>query len=101
VTALALFITPRALGHIQAAPGVVARAPSVLVADRRSDRRGRAVAAGEPESGAPVLWKTRTRDLRRVILFRIGYHLYYRVNAKRARLEIVGFWHERRRPPRF
>ncbi len=101
VAGLLVVVTPRALRHIQSAKtwseqhrGTVS--PIVDEIDRALEDL-----LVSPESGAPVRWKMRTQRLRRVILFRIGYHLYYRVNAARSRLEIVGFWHERRRPPRW
>jgi hypothetical protein len=37
---------------------------------------------------------------RRFYLERIGYHLYYRFEESKARIVIVAFWHERRRPLR-
>ncbi len=42
----------------------------------------------------------RRSDVRRFYLDRIGYHIFYRVDQRRARVVIVTFWHERRRPPR-
>jgi plasmid stabilization system protein ParE len=94
-------VTRRALRHIQSAEAWWRQhrgsaSPIVDEIDRAVEDL-----LVSPESGAAVHWKMRTRGLRRVILFRVGYHLYYRVNASRFRLEIVGFWHERRRPPRW
>jgi plasmid stabilization system protein ParE len=51
--------------------------------------------------GAPV--RTRTRSgpvLRRIVLEESGYHLYYRAHLDTALIEVVCFWHEKRRPPK-
>jgi hypothetical protein len=42
----------------------------------------------------------RRPGLRHFYLGRVGFHLYYRVDEKKGRLEIVAFWQERRRPLR-
>lgn len=54
-----------------------------------------------PEMGAPV--KTRKEwslVVRRLILSRSPYHLYYRLNLPAERVVLVALWHESRRPPR-
>ena len=51
-----------------------------------------------PEIGAPT-HSTRLTELRRIFLDRVGYHIYYRVDSRRARVTVVTFWHARRRPP--
>lgn len=58
--------------------------------------------AALPELGAPV--KTRrawSLIVRRVILGRSPYHLYYRVNLQEERVVLFALRHESRRPPRF
>jgi plasmid stabilization system protein ParE len=42
----------------------------------------------------------RRPGLRHYYLRRVGYHLYYCVDETEGRIEIVAFWHERRRPLR-
>lgn len=38
-------------------------------------------------------------DIRRLLLSRTGYHLYYRVNAVENRVEVLALWHMRRGIP--
>jgi len=42
----------------------------------------------------------RLKGLRHYYLARVGYHLYYLVDEEKGLLEVVAFWHERRRPLR-
>lgn len=42
----------------------------------------------------------RTPGVRRFYLERIDYHLFYRVDDKRARIVLMALWHARRRPLR-
>jgi plasmid stabilization system protein ParE len=42
------------------------------------------------------LWTT----TRRYILDRVGYHLYYRYEARTRTIYVRSIWHERRRKPR-
>jgi len=37
------------------------------------------------------------RGVRRVLLKRVGYHLYYRVALTRDAVEVLAFWHAHRR----
>jgi len=39
------------------------------------------------------------RGIRRILMERIRYHLYYRVNAS-GNIEVLSVWHASRRPPR-
>jgi plasmid stabilization system protein ParE len=55
------------------------------------------VIAATPGIGSRV--KTRGRDLRRVLMERVRYYVYYRVTA-RDEIEIVALWHASRRAPR-
>lgn len=45
-----------------------------------------------------MLVPSRTRFLRRILLPRVRYYLYYRDTA--PGVEVVAFWHASRRPPR-
>ncbi len=49
-----------------------------------------------PNIGQPV--KSRTPFLRRVLLPRVRYYLYYRETA--SGVEVLALWHASRRPPR-
>ena len=51
--------------------------------------------SGEPSCGAPAVTR-RLTGVRRVYLAPVSYHLYYRLAAAPARLEILAFWHARR-----
>jgi plasmid stabilization system protein ParE len=54
-----------------------------------------------PEMGAPV--KTRKEwslVVRRLVLTRSPYHLYYRLSLVAERVVLFALWHENRRPPR-
>jgi plasmid stabilization system protein ParE len=54
-----------------------------------------------PEMG--VLVATRPRrgpPVRRLILEKSGYHLYYCADRSAWRIEVVSLWHEKRRPPK-
>lgn len=48
---------------------------------------------GAPSSGL------RTKDVRRVILGRVRYHLYYRVVEERETVEVLALWHASRGSP--
>jgi toxin ParE1/3/4 len=50
--------------------------------------------AEHPRSGAVV----RGREVRRVVLRRTGYLLFYRVRPRAGRIEVVSLWHGRRAP---
>ncbi len=54
-----------------------------------------------PQTGARVRirgkWST---TVRRVILDRSGYHLYYRARLEAGVIVVLCVWHERRRAPR-
>jgi plasmid stabilization system protein ParE len=55
-----------------------------------------------PEVGAPVLRRgTWDLTLRRVILARTPFHVYYRLDIEQQNIEIVSLWHEKQRPPRW
>ena len=52
-----------------------------------------------PAIGAPAR-STRIAGVRRVLLDRIDYHLYYTINEAQSRVIFLSFWHVRRKPPR-
>lgn len=51
--------------------------------------------ASQPACGA-VVSSTRFRGVRRILLRRVGYFLYYRVAPRKKQLEVLAFWHARR-----
>src|SRR5271155_3525677 len=52
-----------------------------------------------PKMGAPVRSRSRGPNVRRIILDRSGYHLYYRAHLESCLIEVICLWHEKRRPP--
>lgn len=51
--------------------------------------------AAQPSIGARAV-NTRLRGVRRVLLDRVGYHVYYRVETRRRIVTILAFWHSHR-----
>jgi plasmid stabilization system protein ParE len=51
--------------------------------------------AAQPGIGARAL-NSNKEGIRRLLLSRTGYYLYYQVNAEAGRLEILALWHSRR-----
>ena len=51
--------------------------------------------ATQPGIGARAR-SAKKEAIRRLLLSRTGYHLYYQVNAKVGRIEVVALWHSRR-----
>ena len=51
--------------------------------------------AAQPGIGARAR-NARKEGVRRLLLSRTGYHLYYQVNADAGRIEILALWHSRR-----
>ena len=49
----------------------------------------------QPEAGA-VAENVRLRGVRRILLARIHYHLYYRPRTRPRRIEILEIWHAQR-----
>ena len=49
----------------------------------------------QPAAGAPAR-AVRLRGVRRILLSRVGYHLYYRVRPRLRRIEVLAFWHAKR-----
>ena len=59
-----------------------------------------ALVASAPTLGA-VARDARVKGVRRVLLRKTRYHVYYRVDAAGAQLEVLGVWHTSRREPSF
>jgi plasmid stabilization system protein ParE len=57
-----------------------------------------ALVAATPTLGA-LARDTRVKDVRRVLLRRTRYHVYYRVDSASVRLEVLALWHASRRDP--
>ena len=53
------------------------------------------IVALQPAIGAKTSSR-RLRRVRRVLLPRIQYHLYYQVDARTRRLVVIAFWHAQR-----
>ena len=76
--------------HRQAAPRLLVQEIAAAVA--RLARR--------PRCGAP--YEGITGGLRRILLRRVGYHLYYRCEPERRLVIVHGLWHASRTvPPAF
>jgi plasmid stabilization system protein ParE len=95
VAALAVVFTPRAARQIEAASGWWAEhrqaAPDALQEELTATL---SLLSDQPTCGVPVAGPQRA--IRRVLLRRVGYHLYYRVLARGHQLQVVAFWHARR-----
>jgi plasmid stabilization system protein ParE len=74
-------------------------APRLLARERRGTLALLALLASAPGLGA-LARDTRLAGVRRALLPRSRYHVYYRVDAGASRLEVLALWHTRRRAPR-
>lgn len=89
-----VLITKRAMNQIDAADRWwVDNRPSVPDAIREDVREVIGRLADLPQSGSLVAG-TRNPGDRRIVLPRVGYHLYYRVRGDSV--EILRFWHASR-----
>jgi plasmid stabilization system protein ParE len=70
-------------------------APDLLKQELRSVLE---LVAAAPTLGA-IARDTRIEGVRRVLLRRTGYHVYYRIDATGTRLEVLALWHTKRRDP--
>jgi plasmid stabilization system protein ParE len=54
----------------------------------------------QPAAGVPA-GSVRLGGVRRVLLSKVGYFLYYRLAPRRREIQVLAFWHARRgtRPP--
>lgn len=93
MTRFAVLLTPRATRELDQARADGRALDLVAEAFRRLEAL--------PQTGARVLirgkWST---TVRRVILDRSGYHLYYRARLEAGVIVVLCVWHERRRAPR-
>lgn len=72
-----------------------AKAPNLL-----ADEVGRALEllAIEPTLGTFSPGVSRRRGIRRILLPRVGYHIYFRIDRDLQRVVVLSFWHARRLP---
>jgi plasmid stabilization system protein ParE len=54
-----------------------------------------------PEMGPLAPSRSKRSTMRRVLLRRVRYHLYYRLDMAAERIIVSSFWHTSRRPRRF
>jgi plasmid stabilization system protein ParE len=52
----------------------------------------------QPGVGLPAD-RPRLKGIRRILLPRVGYFLFYRVRPNQERVEVLAFWHSRRGTP--
>jgi plasmid stabilization system protein ParE len=67
-------------------------APSALADDLETAFE---LIAAQPGIGARAR-NAKKEGVRRLLLSRTGYHLYYQVNAEAGRVEVLAPWHSRR-----
>ena len=93
---LPVVFTPTAERHVENARAWWAEnrpaAPDALVEELRA---GVELIASQPSCGMPVEG-ARVRGVRRILLRRVSYFLYYRVAPRERRLEVLACWHLRR-----
>jgi plasmid stabilization system protein ParE len=54
-----------------------------------------------PELAPRAYWRaTRHPRVRRLILLRCPFHLYYAVDHTKQRIVVLSVWHEKRKPPK-
>ena len=70
-------------------------APDALLRDLEA---ALALIAREPRCGAPATG-TLVKGVRRVLLPRIRYHLYYRIARRPPGIQVLAFWHAHRSDP--
>ena len=74
--------------------------PKAPNAVREELEQASALVAAQPDIGSRAR-KVKLAGVRRILLARIRYHLYYRVSETPRRIEILAFWHTSResQPP--
>jgi len=96
VARLVIKPTPRAAAEIRRASAWWRTnrpdAPLALVEDLE---RAFHLVAAQPGIGARAR-KAGREGVRRLLLSRTGYHLYYQINAEAGRVEVLALWHARR-----
>jgi plasmid stabilization system protein ParE len=60
--------------------------------------RRMALVAATPHLGV-VVRNVRAHEVRRILLARVGYHVYYRVEIQLARVLVLSVWHAQRAMP--
>ena len=68
------------------------KAPNAI---REELERASALVAAQPDIGSRAR-NVKLVGVRRILLARIRYHLYYRVSEAPRQIEILGFWHASR-----
>lgn len=87
-------ITRRAAAHIDEATAWWQRnRPLAAGALEEELKEAFSLLGSQPGIGAPAL-NTKTKGVRRVVLARVHYYLYYRVQGDE--LQILALWHTRR-----
>jgi len=88
--------TLRAAGEIRRASAWWrANRPAAPLALADDLERAFELIAAQPGIGARAR-NARKEGVRRLLLSRTGYHLYYQVNAEAGRVEVLALWHSRR-----
>ena len=68
------------------------KAPNAI---REELERASALVAAQPDIGSRAR-NVKLAGVRRILLARIRYHLYYRVSEAPHQIEVLGFWHASR-----
>jgi len=89
-------IAPRAAAAIRAgADWWLENRPKAPEAFADDIERGFELIRSLPSSGEPVT-HSELKDVRRLLLGRIRYHLYYRIDPEIETIEVLAFWHTSR-----
>jgi len=95
-TRLAIKVTPRAATEIRRASSWwQANRPAAPAALAEDLERAFEILSMQPGVGARAV-NTGKESLRRLLLSRTSYHLYYQVNPAERRIELLALWHSRR-----
>ena len=91
---------PEAQEHLtEVVRGVKAERRGDLSLLRRELQSAAAMLTELPAAGSPYLL-ARQAGVRRLLLRKSRYHLYYRVDREQEKIQILALWHtSRRRPP--
>ena len=91
-------VTRRAASEIAAASEwLLGNRPKAPGAIGEELERAFALLSLQPHIGARAR-SERLPGIRRILLSRVQYHLYYRVNEEGGRVEVLALWHARRGP---
>lgn len=95
----ALRVAPEAAGQIrEAADWWLDHRPKAPGAFEEDLEEGFVLISTLPRIGQPVD-HARIAELRRLLLGRVGYYLYYSVDDEAEAVEVLALWHVRRKPP--